>query len=86
MITILTERQAYVLESAADWGRDMDGDVHVYDRTDTNGETLATFDADRFVAALQAVPDDRQRDLAEQHTAAQRPARSTPDEDDDHDD
>lgn len=48
MITILTETGAYPVFDGEQWGRDAEGDVHVYD----GQETLVTVDGDAFVATL----------------------------------
>lgn len=64
MITILTHRGSYRFEAANDWSRDAEGDAHVYD----GDETLATFDAASFVAALQAtLSEETHADLASTH-------------------
>jgi hypothetical protein len=68
MITILTTTGAYTLSAATDWARGPDGDVHLYDdSSDGTDDSLATFDADAFVAALNGLPADAQHALADDH-------------------
>jgi len=66
MITILTEHRAYRFPSVEEWARDDRGDVHVYD----GRETVASFNSDRFVAALQSDDIEQHGKMAEEHVAA----------------
>jgi hypothetical protein len=64
MITILTETGAYPVFDGEEWGRDPEGDVHVYD----GQETLLTVDAESFVATLtDALSAGTQERLARKH-------------------
>jgi hypothetical protein len=47
-ITVLTDDHEYRFDAATDWSRDDAGNVYVYD----GDETLASFNADRYVAVV----------------------------------
>jgi len=69
MITILTTTGAYRFESATDWARGGDDDIHVYnDSPDGPDTSLATFAGRRFVGVLHTAPPEAQRVMAEAHT------------------
>jgi len=63
MITILTETGAYPVFDGEQWGRDAEGDVHVYD----GQETLMTVDGDAFVATLNGLSASAQERMAREH-------------------
>lgn len=62
MITIITVSRAYRFKNTS-WARDDGRDVHVYD----GNRTIASFDADQFVATFQNLSDEQHKDLVEQH-------------------
>jgi len=67
MITILTQTGAYPVFEGEAWGRDAEGDVHVYD----GQETLVTVDDNAFVATLSdALAPLEQLRLAREHCAS----------------
>jgi len=67
MITILTQTGAYPVFEGEAWGRDAEGDVHVYD----GQETLVTVDDNAFVATLSdALAPLEQLRLALTHRAS----------------
>jgi hypothetical protein len=69
MITILTTTGAYRFESATDWARGGNDDIHVYDDGPDGPDTsLATFAARRFVGVLHTAPSEAQRVIAEAHS------------------
>jgi len=63
MITILTDTGAYPIFDGEQWGRDAEGDVHVYD----GQETLMTVDGEAFVATLNGLSAGAQERLAREH-------------------
>lgn len=52
-ITILTDDRKYGFDRATDWSRDDAGNVYVYD----DDETLASFDAGRYVGVILGDPN-----------------------------
>jgi hypothetical protein len=78
MITILTQTGAYPVFEGEAWGRDAEGDVHVYD----GQETLVTVDDDAFVATLSdaLAPREHHR-LARTHRASLSESESESDAD-----
>lgn len=62
MITIITVSGAYRFKNTS-WARDDGRDVHVYD----GNRTIASFDADQFVATFQNLSDEQHEALVEKH-------------------
>ena len=62
-ITIITTYGAVSVEGSH-WARDSDGDLHVY-RTDEDGddESVASVDADRYVAVAEAGLEDSELEV-----------------------